>query len=1129
MIEPINNFYSTKDINPFLSLDSLRVAHRDLLRDYREHENESEIIPNIESLILKGRATGKLLDNEDDRWAAQSLLDYWSSLLYRAGYEPPDVTLLDFDPSLSPNLSDELCPYLGLDKFQSENQHLFFGRQHLIKKLLSHLETHRLLILVGSSGSGKSSVVLGGLLPQLMNGELPNSQDWVYYEPIVPGSDPLVNLSRKLQLESTAETAWISRQVLALQEDEHYLTQIIRERHATPVVLVIDQFEEVFTLCREDKLQKAFIDNLLNFANDPEIQNHLVLTLRTDYESSLTRIPKLATQLEECRISTTPLNASELREAIEKPAELVGLKFEEGLVDALLKDVLGEPTALPLLQFTLLKLWNHRDHNRLTWEAYNKLGGGRYALANSASEFYENLIFEDQLTVKRIFLQMVHPTEGWEITSRRILRRDLYLAGEARDRVDRVLENLIQARLIHLTEGDTPKDDQVEIAHEALIRNWPQLVEWIDKERERMRQRSHLSVMAKRWRAKGRDPSVLLSGSELEEALQFHDLTTLELDFIQASSSQCPFSEALEAWVASNQQDDSRLLRGQALSEALEWAKDQNLDKLSNSFLHASQQLEDRENKRQLELEKERNRILKETTRQAQKNLIQAEQKVQDLNKELEGLSQQKEILEEANHQTQINLSHAEHNLRWIRRLTIATVFVLVVSILGSILYYKYKFSILKDIQASKEKLANIKFQVESLMHAMNAVNKSRNVSLIFPEAKEAKDQLQKALRSVREIQFLEREGINFLAARQEKLIVGIESPYRLEIWDWNGKTIDTFPIDNDNRVVDVDISAEGVVVIGYLNGKIDMCYVPETDQCEEIYKANQLKRTQDLIDVKISNNGQTIIAVFQNIEGSQPEVKAWRIVNEKPENILLNDKFLTKLQGIENSLKFASVSGDGMHVIFYSEDGRSYSLYYGHIENNHLLYGKKQSLNFRLTDIALTFDGDTVYGAQKRSHKIILLKRTEREPIYGPVLLNDDEKNFNPITALRLSPDQGALIGAKEDGSVTYYPLGNFPYFSDRGGIFFVGQPDGITAFDFDIDRDQEIFVSVGKSGVRLWSMSGFPGKANEIPTDNGTDSEELLTNACQHLEGHSKLTNPDSDIAEIAKKICSNFLSNH
>jgi len=169
--------------------------------------------------------------------------------------------------------------------------------------------------------------------------------------------------------------------------------------------------------------------------------------------------------------------------SIEKPAKSVGLKFEEGVVNKLIQDVLGEDSALPLLQFTLLKLWGERERNRISMKAYIKLQGARLALSNSADECYADLkLHEDKQTCKRIFLKMVRPTEGLEFTSSRILRRELYQAEVDRERVEKVLNKLIVARLVKFTKGDMSKDAQVEVAHEALIRNWPLLVQWLEDE-----------------------------------------------------------------------------------------------------------------------------------------------------------------------------------------------------------------------------------------------------------------------------------------------------------------------------------------------------------------------------------------------------------------------------------------------------------------------------------------------------------------------------------------------------------------------------------------------------------------------------------------------------------------------
>jgi WD40 repeat protein/GAF domain-containing protein len=526
---------TNKDAISFPSLSSLRSAHSELLKHHRESGSTTELLAEIEEFIYRGRATGALLDTDEDRWASQSLLDYWSAILYRAGHEPPDATLAEFDSALAPELNDARCPYLGLEAFREEKSNLFYGRQSLLEKLVNYLKENRLLAVVGSSGSGKSSVVLGGLLPKLKVGALPGSENWHYYSPMVPGVNPLENLARLTQPRDVNATGWLQQQVENFQKDPNHLTKLSNEFGNKPCVLVVDQFEEVFTLCRDDSVRQAFIDNLIGLIQSPGVRHTVILTMRTDFESQVARVPVFKDLFEQAQVRVTALDASELREAIEKPAELVGLKFEEGLVEALLQDVLGEPAALPLLQFTLLKLWDNRERNRVTWETYKRLGGGRQALARSADEFYEQLILEEQVTVKRILLRMVRPTEGLEVTSNRIQRKTLYQAGEARDRVDRVLDKLIQSRLVRLSEGNTPDDAQVEVAHEALVRNWPRLVNWLEDERVNMRQRLRLTVAAEQWEAQGRDPSALLRGVLLNEALSYEDLNELESEFVQHS------------------------------------------------------------------------------------------------------------------------------------------------------------------------------------------------------------------------------------------------------------------------------------------------------------------------------------------------------------------------------------------------------------------------------------------------------------------------------------------------------------------------------------------------------------------------------------------------------------------
>lgn len=531
---------NTEEIIPFMSFTSFRDTHRDLLKRRREEKKEHgaetpEFWGDVNDFLLRGQAAGAYFDDDNDRDAAQNLLDYWETQLFHAGRESIDAILAEFNPMLQPEIPDERCPYIGLNAFDNENQHLFYGRDQLISDLLNQVLVSRLITAIGPSGSGKSSVVLAGLLPRLKDGALPGSAIWNYYPVIVPGSAPLTALARLLQPEDADTATWVLETTERLRDDHNYLTQLVESRSEEESVIIIDQFEETFTLCHDEQERDAFLENLLNLARTREIRHIIILTMRVDYESYLTKAPLFHSLVEQGQVRVTAMNAAELHDAIEQPAAAIGLKFEDGLVDALVREIIGEPAALPLLQFALLQLWDYRERNRVTWEAYRRLGGVMEALATTADNIFTGLIPEEQITAKRILLRLVRPSEGLEFTRRRVPRRSLYQSGEANDRVDRVLEKLIQSRLVRSTKGRTEEDDQIEVAHEALVRNWPRLVEWLDDERVVLRHRLRLTDHAEQWDSLDRDDGALLRGALLEEALSYDDLNPLEQDFVQAS------------------------------------------------------------------------------------------------------------------------------------------------------------------------------------------------------------------------------------------------------------------------------------------------------------------------------------------------------------------------------------------------------------------------------------------------------------------------------------------------------------------------------------------------------------------------------------------------------------------
>ena len=560
----------------FPSLAALRAAHSKLLEAHRTQAERAEFWQELESFLRGGSRSGALMDREEDRWTAQSLLDYWIATAYSTGRTVPDAALVDFDPSLAPALPDEQCPYVGLAAFHEGREKYFFGRERLLSTLVEKVVAARLVAVVGPSGSGKSSLVLAGLIPLLKqgaipgDGDAPGSEAWHYLPRLVPGSDPLANLAAILQppkAGAALDLTLAAKVVFAsdgLRREAAYLLNLFNATSSQPAVLLVDQFEELFTLCTDEAIRTAFINNLLALVHAPTPRHRVILTMRTDFESFVARIPALLPLFEAALVRVTPLSAAELRAVIEKPAELVGLKFETGVIDALVQDVLGEPAALPLLQFTLLKLWKQRDRNRIAWETYKRLGGGRLALARSADHLYDHLIPEDQVTARRILLRLVRPSDGLEVTSNRVRQGVLYQTGEARDRVERVLQKLVDADLVRVTTGERPEDTQVEVAHEALVRNWPRLVGWLEDERARIRERLRVTDAAEQWLKLGRDPGALLRGALLEEALRYPDLNELEQQYVQAS-------QAALAAVA----QEKEAMRQRELAQALALAAEQ--------------------------------------------------------------------------------------------------------------------------------------------------------------------------------------------------------------------------------------------------------------------------------------------------------------------------------------------------------------------------------------------------------------------------------------------------------------------------------------------------------------------------------------------------------------------------
>ncbi len=525
------------NFEPYPSLKALRDEHRILLQQRRSDSDSAAVIEAITTFIQRGTQTGVLLASESDRFDAQNVLDFWENELHHLQRAAPESTLVEYDPSQAPELDDSLSPYVGLDAFNAENRDLFYGRSQLIEVMIEHLQTNRFLAISGPSGSGKSSIAQAGLLPELKQNGIENSNQWHYFPRVVPGFNPLLNLAQALQPKNSSSD-WATKLASSLASDPTVLGNAINELSTNTAVLYIDQFEELFTLDVALEVRQAYFDNLLHLLADENKAHRLILTMRSDFETRLAPTEQFQLAYQHAQITVNAMTAKELHEVIVQPANQVGLQFEDGIADQLVRDVLGEPSALPLLQFALLTLWKHRDKNRITWEVYREVGGAQVALAQSADRLFESIGPKAQRALKHIFLQLIRPLPGLEVTRQPVTRQQLHSPEQDNAIIDSVLDELEQANLVHITTRTDSTDDHIEVTHEALVRSWPRLASWLEEARVEQRKRLRLTSMAQQWDALNRDPSALLRGLVLQEAQQYHDLDTLETTFLQASLTE---------------------------------------------------------------------------------------------------------------------------------------------------------------------------------------------------------------------------------------------------------------------------------------------------------------------------------------------------------------------------------------------------------------------------------------------------------------------------------------------------------------------------------------------------------------------------------------------------------------
>jgi WD40 repeat protein/energy-coupling factor transporter ATP-binding protein EcfA2 len=447
-------------------------------------------------------ARNKLRDNLDTQFPCAS----WLPVIVQNQLETP--------PTWQSLGIISLCPYRGLEVFREEHAEFFYGREAFIQNLVTDITRKPLVAVIGASGSGKSSVVFAGLIPKLRHN---TDIQWQIIS-FRPGNKPFESLA------------------MALEEGKRGKGRGAGDK--VKILLVIDQFEEIFTLCLDADERKTFIDVLLQSLNNTPAFT-LVITLRADFLGKAISYQPLGKALQNYPpLLLAPMNRQELETAIIQPAAKYCVEFESGLVKKLIDDVGDGEGSLPLQQFALTQLWQKQRPGKLTHQAYQEIGGVREAIANHAENVYGRLSKEQQKIGERIFIQLVQPGEGTEDTRRVATKHEV---GETNWDL---VQHLASERLVITNRNKSKSQEEtVEIVHEALIREWGTLRNWIQDNREFRTWQERLKPEVREWRNNNYDLGRLLQEAPLSVAMSWYaarasELTQEQKEFIQKSAAK---------------------------------------------------------------------------------------------------------------------------------------------------------------------------------------------------------------------------------------------------------------------------------------------------------------------------------------------------------------------------------------------------------------------------------------------------------------------------------------------------------------------------------------------------------------------------------------------------------------
>ena len=472
-----------------LSVMLSKHLHEELPPLPRHNSKQTALPPSANAIIARATAKEPQLRYQNVMEIAHDLRQ---AMLGNFDME----STLEISVAIAPN------PYKGLRPFEEIDSGDFYGRENLVGEILARFventATNRLLAIVGPSGSGKSSLVKAGVLPALRQGTLSDSEKW-YIASMTPGGAPIQRLeSALLSIASTAPENLINE----LKTDPRGLVKAVNRligEDGGQVVLFIDQFEEIFTLVVDEAERNQFIQLLVTATMDTASHLRIILTLRADFYDRPLHYDEFGRIIQSQTHVVLPLGRSELERAIVMPSERAGVKIEPQLVTSIVADVREEPGALPLLQYTLTELFERREGAEITMSAYQDLGGVAGALATRAEEVFSLLDADQKLISRQLFLRLVTLGEGTEDVRRRALRSELMSLVENTQQLAEILSIFGKHRLLSFDHDTTTREPTVEVAHEALIRVWQRLKNWVSESRNDVRQQRRLNELADEW------------------------------------------------------------------------------------------------------------------------------------------------------------------------------------------------------------------------------------------------------------------------------------------------------------------------------------------------------------------------------------------------------------------------------------------------------------------------------------------------------------------------------------------------------------------------------------------------------------------------------------------------------